>query len=228
MKAAIYLRVSTDEQAESGLGLASQEERARALAVAKGWEITGVYRDEGVSGTVDPKARPEGARLFSDAEKKAFDVVLVLKIDRLARRAEWIHRSLREFEALGIAFTSVSEPFDTSTAMGKAFLGITAVFAELERNLIAERTRAALGVKKSRGERMGTPKLGIRVENGAALAVPEEAETVSQITALRAQGLSLRGIASRLEAEGRRTKRGGKWAAATVLYVLNSRAAQAA
>src|SRR5450759_3377250 len=96
LRTAIYVRVSTDEQTESGLGLASQEDRCRALALAKGWTIAGLYREEGVSGTVDPKARPEAGRLLADAAAGLLDVVLVLKIDRLARRAEWIHRTLRE------------------------------------------------------------------------------------------------------------------------------------
>ena len=63
-KAAIYLRVSTEEQNESGLGLQSQEDRCRALILAKGFELTGIYRDGGVSGTIDPKDRPESGRLL--------------------------------------------------------------------------------------------------------------------------------------------------------------------
>ena len=228
MRAAIYLRVSTDEQNESGLGLASQEERCRALILAKGWELAGIYRDGGVSGTMDPKDRPESGRMLVDAQAGAFDLIVVLKLDRLARRAEWIHRTLRELDEAGIGFTSVSEPVDTSSAMGKAFLGISAVFAELERNLIAERTRAALGVKKTRGERLGTPHLGIRVHEGAAITVPEEVETVTRIQALRAQGRSLRQIVAQLEGEGRKTKRGGKWAPNTVSYILKAQGAGAA
>lgn len=220
MRAAIYLRVSTDEQAESGLGLAAQEERCRALALAKGWQVIDIYRDEGVSGTVEPIERPAGSRLLGDAAARRFDVVLALKIDRLARRAEWIHRTLRELEALGVAFTSVSEPVDTASAMGKAFLGITAVFAELERNLIAERTKQALAVKKSRGERLGAPALGTVVRDGMATVDTDEAATVAHIRTLKDEGLSLRAIAARLAAEGRRTKKGGRWAAATILYVL--------
>ena len=108
--------------------------------------------------------------------------------------------------------------------MGKAFLGISAVFAELERNLIAERTRAALGVKKSRGERLGTPKLGVRIENGEAVPVAQEVDTVARIQALHAEGRSLRQIVAQLEAEGRQTKRAGKWAPATVAYILKSQA----
>ena len=154
-------------------------------------------------------------------------MIVVLKLDRLARRAEFIHRTLRELDENGVGFTSVSEPVDTASAMGKAFLGISAVFAELERNLIAERTKAALGVKKTRGERLGTPKLGVRIENGEAVAVAQEAETVARIQALHAEGRSLRQIVTQLEAEGRPTKRGGKWAPFTVSYILKSQGAGA-
>jgi DNA invertase Pin-like site-specific DNA recombinase len=76
LRAGIYLGVSTDEQAESGLGLASQGNRCRALSLAKGWTIAGLYREEGVSGTLDPKARPEAGRLLADAAAGLLDVVL--------------------------------------------------------------------------------------------------------------------------------------------------------
>jgi site-specific DNA recombinase len=220
LRAAIYLRVSTDEQAASGLGLASQQERCRALALAKGWTMVGLYSDEGVSGTLDPKARPEASRLLADAAAGLVDVVVVLKLDRWARRAEYVHRTLRELDELGVGFTSVSEPVDTSSAMGKAFIGISAVFAELERNLIAERTRAALAVKKTRGERLGAPRLGLRVVDGKAFGVETEAATVERMRALRGQGLSLRAIAAVLVSEGRATKKGGKWSPETVARVL--------
>ena len=220
LRAAIYLRVSTDEQAASGLGLAAQQERCRALALAKGWQMTGLYSDEGVSGTLDPKARPEASRLLADAAAGLVDVVVVLKLDRWARRAEYVHRTLRELDELGVGFTSVSEPVDTSSAMGKAFIGISAVFAELERNLIAERTRAALAVKRSRGERLGAPRLGLRVAQGVATVDEAEARTVERIRALRAAGLSLTAIAATLRAEGWATKRGGRWDHSNVRKVL--------
>lgn len=220
MKTAIYIRVSTEEQAESGLGLAAQEARCRALATAKGWEIAGVYREEGVSGTLDPRVRPEASRLLADAAAGLFGAILVLKLDRLARRAEWIHRTLRELEGMGVGLTSVSEPVDTSSAMGKAFIGISAVFAELERNLIAERTSQALAAKRAKGEKFGAPPLGVRHADGKAHEISEERATVERIAELRAEGLSLAAIAEQLTAEGRSTKRGGRWASATVFYVV--------
>ena len=221
-QAAIYIRVSTEEQNESGLGLQAQEDRCRALVIAKGLTLAGVYRDGGVSGTIDPHDRPESGRMLRDAKAGVFGIVVVLKIDRLARRAEWIHRTLRELDEADVAFVSVCEPIDTSSAMGKAFLGIAAVFAELERNMIAERTKQAMAVKKARGERMGTPKMGIRVENGEAFPIEDEMETVRRIATLRAQGFTLRAIVSLLDAEGCKTKRGGRWAPATIAYILRT------
>lgn len=218
--AAIYLRVSTEEQAESGLGLEAQESRCRALVASRGWTLSGVYREEGVSGTTEPSSRPAFAALLAEVEAGRVGAVVVLKIDRLARRAEWIHRVLREFEEVGAGVVSVSEPVDTSSAMGRAFIGISAVFAELERNVIAERTRQALAVKRERGERIGGAYLGIRVERGEEVEVPEERETAARIGELRAEGLTLRAIAAQLTAEGRRTKRGGRWAAETVAKVV--------
>jgi site-specific DNA recombinase len=225
LRAAIYLRVSTDEQTESGLGLASQEDRCRALASAKGWTVAGLYREEGVSGTLDPKARPEAGRLLADAAGGLLDVVLVFKLDRWTRRAEIVHRTLRELDERGVGFVSVSEPVDTASAMGRAFVGIAGVFAELERNLISDRTRAALAVKRQRGERLGAPKMGVRIVNGQAIEDADESATLARIAALRAQGLTLHEIAERLTAEGRRTKRAGKWAPMTVARALRQAAA---
>jgi len=226
-RAAIYLRVSTDDQAASGLGLEAQEARCRALATARAWDVVAVFSDEGVSGSIDPRDRPQFKEFLYAVATRQVDVLIVLKLDRVGRRAEWIHRTLRELDEVNVGFVAVADPVDTSTAMGKAVIGITAVFAELERNLAVERTKAALAAKKARGERIGGAYLGIRVLQDPARpdktieeVVPEEQGTVERILALRRQRLPLRHIAAVLASEGRRTKRGGNWHPNTIARVL--------
>lgn len=216
VRAAVYIRVSTDEQAKSGLGLTDQEQRCRALALARGWEVGEVYADDGVSGVLDPLDRPAAARLMADALAGRVNAIIVLKLDRFARRAEWVHRSLRELEDAGVAFVSVTEPMDTSSAMGRAFIGLAAVFAQLERDLISERTRAAISVKQQRGERIGGAYMGIRVVDGKEVEVPEERAILEEIRKMRKRGRSLRWIADAMHNRGYPTKRGGQWDASTV------------
>lgn len=212
-RVAVYLRCSTDEQAESGLGLEAQESRCRALAEAKGWTIGEVYTDAGVSGTVDPKARPAASRLLLAVEAGAYSAVLVLKLDRLSRKAEAIHVTLRELQEAGAGLVSVCEPVDTSTAMGKAFIGIAAVFAQLERDMIAERTRLALGAKKARGERVGAVRYGFKLgPDGVKLEADErEQEIIRTVRSLREQGWTFARIGEELTRLEMLPRDGGSW-----------------
>jgi site-specific DNA recombinase len=197
-RAAIYCRVSSEEQAASGLGLESQESRCRAFCEAKGFEVAGVYVDAGVSGTVDPEKRPEAARMLRDAREGRLDAVVVLKLDRLARKAEHALRVTRELEAAGVGFSSVTEPFDTTSASGRLFFAMLASFAEFERDMIADRTRAALAAKRARGERLGAVPVEASENGREAAKVARE---------LRSMGLALTAIADRLNASGYRAKR---------------------
>lgn len=139
MGVAIYIRVSTDEQAQHGFSLEAQKDRLIAYCVSQGWDEYEIYNDDGYSGTT--LERPGIQRLIRAAEKKKFDTVIVYRLDRLSRRQRDVLHLLEEvFEKNDIAFKSATEPFDTSTPLGKAMLGILAVFAQLERETIIERT----------------------------------------------------------------------------------------
>ncbi len=125
-------------------------------------------------------------------------------------------------EANGIGFVSVLEPFDTTSAIGKACLGMIGVFAQLERDLIAERTKDALRYLKEIGEPLGTPALGFAVGNNGREPVDSELAVVRYAKKLRRSGYGLGKIASTLNLEGIATKRGGKWHKSTVRYLLNN------
>jgi DNA invertase Pin-like site-specific DNA recombinase len=120
---------------------------------------------------------------MADAHRRRFDVVAVWRFDRFARSVSHLLRALDTFKAQGIEFVSLSEQVDTSTPTGKMIFTVLGAVAELERSLISERIRAGLRHARSKGKRLGRPRVSI--------------ETV-QIAALRAQGLGWKRIAAKL------------------------------
>lgn len=219
MKAIGYVRVSTLDQAREGVSLDAQTERIRAYCAMAGLELVAIIREEGVSGAKALDSRPGGQELLEALAGGQVLHVVALKLDRLFRDAVDALTSTREWDRAGVSLHLVDmggQTLNTGSAMGRMFLTMTAAFAELERNLISERTRTALQHKKAQGIRLGGVPLG---------ETDEELRTVARIFELREQGNTLRAIAAQLVAEGRRTKKGGKWAAETVRSVLSRQAA---
>jgi DNA invertase Pin-like site-specific DNA recombinase len=175
---ALYARVST---ANSGQDPSMQTRELQEYCERRGWQVVGEYVDNGVSGTKD--SRPELNRLMADAHKRRFDAVVVWKFDRFARSVSHLLRALETFKALGIEFVSLSEQVDTSTPTGKMVFTVLGAVAELERSLIAERVRAGLRNARSKGKKLGRPRVAV---------------DASRIAALRAQGASYRAIATKL------------------------------
>jgi DNA invertase Pin-like site-specific DNA recombinase len=153
MKAAIYARVSTN----IGQSPEMQVRELRQFCKARGWQMAEAYLDEGISGAKD--RRPALDRLMADAHKRKFDAVVVWKFDRFARSVSHLLRALENFQALGIAFVSLSESLDTSTPAGKMVFTVLGAVAELERSLIGERVRAGLRNAKAKGVQLGRPPL---------------------------------------------------------------------
>lgn len=139
MKAVGYVRVSTHEQTSDGVSLSLQEEKIRLFCQAKDWQLIEICRDEGKSGKDLKRASMED--LIRDAKGRQFEAVIVYKVDRLSRRQRDLWYLLDDvFEPNSVGFMSVNEPFDTTTAVGKACLGMFVVFAQLKRDMISERT----------------------------------------------------------------------------------------
>lgn len=137
-RTAIYIRVSTQEQATEGYSIQAQTERLQAYCKAKGWGIFHIYTDAGFSGS--NMERPALSQLLNDVEDGRVDCVLVYKLDRLSRsQKDTLHMIEDVFLDHGCDFVSMSENFDTSTPLGRAMIGILSVFAQLEREQIRER-----------------------------------------------------------------------------------------
>lgn len=224
-KAALYIRVSTEEQVRGGVSLAAQEERLTAYCRMAGLEIAEVIREEGVSAGKPLATRPGGERLLQLAARKRIKHVVALKLDRLFRDAEDALHQTKAWDRAGIALHLVDmggQTLNTATAMGRFFLNMMAGFAELERNLIAERTATALNHKKAHRQVYGPTPYGFdRVEEALAQNAGER-EVLALIFAWRRTGWSLRRIAGELNGRGVSTKQGGRWHASTVRYMLQN------
>lgn len=214
MKAVIYARVSTDEQAASGLGLADQLRRCRAYAEAGGHTVAAELTENGCSGSLPPERRPELSRGLAMLEGGEAGLLIVLKLDRLGRSVQDVAALAERARRRGWALAMLDCQVDTSTAAGDLFFNILAAFAQFERKVIAERTSAALQAKKAAGARMGRP-------------VELSAEARRRVRELRRDGLTMRKAADQLNAEAAdnpalRRPRGGRWNAAAVSRSLRS------
>jgi len=135
----IYIRVSTAEQAKEGYSIGEQEERLRAFATARGWQIANVYVDPGATGANTD--RPALQRMVHDVRAGLLDLVVVYKLDRLSRsQKDTLHLIEDVFIPNGVDFASLSENLDTSTPTGRMMIGILSAFAQLEREQTRERT----------------------------------------------------------------------------------------
>lgn len=215
-----YVRVSTEEQKEEGVSLEAQEEKIKAWALLHDLELVEVIRDEGVSGK--DMERPGLQRLIELSHGPESEAVIVYKLDRLSRRTRDLLYLIEEvFKKGNTRFFSITEQIDTETATGRFFLTLMGALAQMERELIAERTRAALWYKKARGDPLGAEPYGFKLEGDGFKEVPEEQRVISRLKRLRAKGKSYREIASILNREGIPAKRGGKWNPSSIWYILD-------
>jgi DNA invertase Pin-like site-specific DNA recombinase len=168
-RAAIYVRVSTDEQS-----VENQEAELRATAEHMGHEIVAVYRDKGFSGAKGRNGRPGFNAMHRDAARRRFDMVMAWSVDRLGRSLQDLVAFLSELHALKIELYLHQQGLDTTTPAGKAMFQMMGVIAEFERTLIQERVRAGMARAKREGKHVGRPPIAPELEERirAALAVP--------------------------------------------------------
>jgi site-specific DNA recombinase len=195
---AAYLRVSKEDQAISGLGIAAQREKINAMCSLKSWPMPVEYLDDGVTGTIDISERAAGKRLLADMNAGKVDAVIVAAFDRIGRMAIYILNFIAVADSIPVV--SCKELFDTTTPMGAFMVTIMAGIAQLERDTISQRTTDALAARYiSFGVKAGMPPYGYRYDGrNGPLIDQAQAEIVRRVFALREQGLTLRDIADKI------------------------------
>ena len=180
MRVAIYARVSTSHHEQDP---EVQLRELRAYCAGRSWTVTNECTDHGFSGASEN--RPGLKTLLRLVRERKIDAIAVAKLDRLFRSLKHLITILEEFTGLGIIFVSVRDHLDMSTATGRLMIQIVGAFSEFELSLVRERTLAGLALAKSRGKRLGRP----RIRNDGAILL------------LRAQGFSYGQIAKRLNCD---------------------------
>lgn len=219
MKALGYVRVSTFAQADEGVSTEAQEAKIRAWAELNGVDEILVFRDEGISGKRADN-RP-GLQAALD-NVQAGDALVCYSLSRLSRSTKDTILLADRLDKAGADLVSLSEKIDTTTAAGKMVFRMLAVLSEFERDQVSERTKTALQYKKANGEKTGGDvPFGYRLKSGKLIPDKREQRAVAMIMDLRADGVSLRGICSKLETEGFIRRRGSKkWHPQTVSGII--------
>lgn len=215
-----YLRVSTQGQAESGAGLEAQYQACVAYAERQGSQLANCYRDEGVSGAYGLDKRPALLEAISSLSKG--DVLIVAKRDRLGRdpiHVAMIERAIERKQARIVS--AAGEGTEGSEPANILMRRMIDAFAEYERLIIGARTKSALQVKKSKGERTGSIPYGYQVIDGNKLVEDqEEQKVIYEVRKLNSYGMGLRAIARKLTEMGYQSRTGKNFEAQQIKRIL--------
>ncbi|SRR5579885_2219867 len=221
-RALCYTRVSTVEQSRFGFSLDAQEERLRAYCRMAGLEVAELIREEGVSASIPLGKRPAGSKLLGQVNGGH---IVCLKLDRLFRDAEDALRQTKAWDRAGITLHLVDlggTSLSTGSAMGRMFLTLMAGCAELERNLVAERTASVLAHKKQQGKVYNHTPFGFERAGDRLIVAAEEMAMVHLMRERREDGWSFAMIADAFNSDNVRGKNGGKWYGRTVKNILEN------
>ena len=214
-----YCRVSTEEQASSGVSLAAQEQKLRAYCLAMDLELVAVESDAGVSAkTLD---RPALARALAALDSGAADALVVVKLDRLTRSVRDLADLLEQYFSADHGLISLGESVDTRTAAGRLVLNVMTSVAQWEREAIGERTSTALQHMKAQGKRVGAVPYGWTLAADAKSLTKNEYEqsVIVRARELRAAGASLRVVASALASSGMLSRNGKRFDAQQIARI---------
>jgi site-specific DNA recombinase len=220
---ALYIRVSTEKQADEGFSLDAQAHKLGAYCQAQGWDVAPahIYVDAGVSGKTADRAA--FAAMMDAAQREEINRIVAMKLDRMARNVRDFLGIVDSLTSAGCGLVLIKESFDTSTPHGKFALTMFAAMAELEASTIAERMDMGRREKAAQGGYNGSQcPLGYQYTNETFTVVPGQAETIQQVFAWFVDGLGMSTIAQRLNTAGATTAKGGKWYASTVKYILTN------
>lgn len=218
IRCAIYTRKSTVKGLEQQYNsLDAQEDRCKSfieLHDSDGWVHVETFSDAGISGGTSQ--RPALTRMMEAARRKKFDMVIVFKLDRLARNQRDFLNMLDTLDKHGVEVASATEPFDSGSYLGRGMRNLLGVFAEMEREMIAERTREKAEACRRKGLYLfGKPPFGYTRVEGKLHVVPEQASTIKRMFDEYAQGRSCMDIADILNKENllriNRTGETAKW-----------------
>jgi DNA invertase Pin-like site-specific DNA recombinase len=222
-RALAYVRVSTVEQTRFGISLEAQEDRLRAYCQVAKLELVEVIREESVSGSTPLCKRPAGATLLD--RMNGIGHIVALKLDRLFRDAEDALRQTKAWDKAGVCLHLVDlggTSLSTGSAMGRMFLTMMAGCAELERNLVSERTTSVLAHKKEHSRVFNHTPFGFERVGDRLVPLLDEMAVVHLIRERREDNWSLRMIADALNADRVPAKKGGRWYARTLKNILEN------
>ncbi len=225
-RAALYVRVSTDEQAAEGYSLEAQKSILTDHCLAEGLDIAAVYEDDGYSGR--NANRPAYRRMMSEID--SWDVLVVLKMDRIHRNSRNFMSMMDELGRHGKEFVSCYEALDTSNALGRFVVDMIQRMAQLESEQIGERTKIGmrekaenLGTEPVRKGTMGfTPPYGYTLYDGQLKEDPEELTVVTDIFRSYLSGDTMDAICYSLNSSGTLTRRGNPWNKYNLRNVLHN------
>ncbi len=220
MRAAIYARVSTEDQAKEGFSIPAQLKRLSAYCKARNWQNVIQYVDEGFSGR-DVK-RPAYQRMMYEKDK--WDVLVVLKMDRIHRNSRNFAQMMDSLNAWKKEFNSMQEAFDTTTAIGRFVMDTIQRIAQLESEQIGERVKVGMTQKAKKGIGylgFGQP-FGYLYQDRSLSVIESEADVVQMIHSLYLGGLSMQDIANHLEANNINSKTGAGWSKEAVSNILHN------
>ena len=221
-KVAIYIRVSSLDQAREGYSLAAQERTLRNYCSEKGFSIYKLYADEGISAK-DMVHRPAVQELMTDAEEKKFEVILFWALSRFTRSVSDLYQTVYKLNQLNIDLVSYTEAFDTSTPFGRAIVGILGVFAQLERELTSERVSFALDEKFKQSKYAPAFLQGYTSKNDELKIIKREADCVKLCFDAYLKTHNLSETARILKSAGYLGKRGKDFSANSVKVMLRNK-----
>ncbi|TMC11660.1 MAG: recombinase family protein [Chloroflexi bacterium] len=221
MRIRTYTRISTDEDHQP-YSLEAQDQRLGAyIQSQEDWVLTGRYTDRMSGSTLD---RPDLQRALADARLRRYDLLLVYRVDRVARSVRGLSQILEELDRAQVVFRSATEPFDTATPAGRMMVQLLGIFAEFERATLIDRVINGMERKAARGGFLGGPvPFGYRVQPKTGLLIVDETErpVVELIFAQYVEKrLGTRSVAKWLNERGHRTRAGRHWSHVTVFNVL--------
>lgn len=220
MKAAIYIRVSTEEQAKEGFSLEAQRDRCVQYIESQGYQLVKVYMEDGYS--AKNMNRPHLQELIEDSKKKLFNLVVVYKLDRLTRSVLDSQVILNHFEKNGVKFKSTMEEFETITAGGRMFLNLMTVIAQWEREQIAERVILGMSKRAEMGLRNNYRlPYGYKLDDQGQMVIDEETAPIVRLMFDRyAKGIGSRKIKDELLSRGYHSSTGTPINEKTIMDIL--------